>query len=108
MQLYPLKLVTVVGETVIMQDIADRGLELGATGYTLSEVIGQGSRSTRNIGTGISSSSKTMKLEFVVPVEVAVEILTHVSHEYFEHYAIIAWLSDVQVVRGQQYLKTGG
>jgi hypothetical protein len=36
-------------------------------------------------------------------MEVAEKILTHVSHEYFEYYACIAWLADVQVVRGQQY-----
>jgi nitrogen regulatory protein P-II 2 len=103
MQLYPLKLVTIVGESVIMEDIAEKGLEIGATGYTLSEVVGEGARSARNVA--IASGDKTMKLEFVVPAEVAVEILTHVSHEYFEHYAVIAWLSDVQVVRGQQYVK---
>ncbi len=103
MQLYPLRLVTIVGESVIMDDIAEKGLELGATGYTLSEVVGEGARSARNVA--IASGDKTMKLEFVVPSEVAVDILTHVSHEYFEHYAVIAWLSDVQVVRGQQYVK---
>ena len=103
MQLYPLRLVTIVGESVIMDDIAEKGLELGATGYTLSEVVGEGARSARNAA--IASGDKTMKLEFVVPSEVAVDILTHVSHEYFEHYAVIAWLSDVQVVRGQQYVK---
>lgn len=106
MQLYPLKLVTVVGETVIMEDIAEEGLGLGATGFTLSEVVGQGSRSARNVAA--VAGAKTMKLEFVVPMEVAERILTHVSHEYFEHYACIAWLSDVQVVRGQQYLKQPG
>ena len=40
MQLYPLKLVTIVGETVIMEDIAAEGIDLGATGFTLSEVVG--------------------------------------------------------------------
>jgi len=102
MQLYPLKLVTVVGETVIMDDIAKEGVELGATGYTLSEVIGQGARGARNVI--ITGASKTMKAEFVVPKDVAEKILTHVSHTYFEHYACIAWLSDVQVVRGQAYV----
>jgi nitrogen regulatory protein P-II 2 len=47
-----------------------------------------------------------MKLEFIVPMDVAEKILTHVSRDYFEHYACIAWLSDVQVVRGQQYVKS--
>jgi len=102
MQLYPLKLVTVVGETVIMDDIAKEGLKLGATGYTLSEVIGQGSRSARNVI--VTGSSKTMKVEFVVPMNIAEKILKHVSDQYFEHYACIAWLSDVQVVRGAAYV----
>lgn len=102
MQLYPLKLVTVVGEAVIMTDIAEEAMKLGATGFSMTEVNGHGSRSARNvIETG---GAKTLKAEFVVPMEVAERILTHVSHEYFEHYACIAWLSDVQVVRGQQYI----
>ena len=104
MQLYPLKLVTVVGETVIMEDIAEEGVKLGATGYTLAEVSGQGSRGARTAI--LTGSAKTMKAEFVVPMDIAEKILTHVSHTYFEHYACIAWLVDVQVVRGQAYVGT--
>jgi nitrogen regulatory protein P-II 2 len=102
MQLYPLKLVTVVGEAVIMEDIAEESVKLGASGYSLSDVQGQGSRSTRNVI--ISSGSKTLKAEFVVPMDIAERILKHVSHNYFEHYACIAWVSDVQVVRGESYI----
>ncbi|MFM8634736.1 MAG: P-II family nitrogen regulator [Planctomycetia bacterium] len=104
MQLYPMKLVTVVGESVIMNDIAEEGMKLGATGFTLTDTAGEGSRSTRNVI--VTSGAQTQKVEFVVPMDVAEKILKHVSHAYFEHYACIAWLSDVQVVRGQQYLKT--
>lgn len=103
MQLYPLKLVTVVGESVIMDDIAREGIDLGATGYTLTDAAGQGSRSTRNVI--VTSGAKTQKVEFVVPMEVAEKILKHVSHSYFEHYACIAWLADVQVVRGENYVR---
>jgi len=103
MQLYPLKLVTVVGESVIMEDIAEEGVRLGATGYTMTEVNGHGSRSARNVAS--TTGARTMKVEFVVPGDVAVAILTHISHQYFDDYAVIAWLSDVQVVRGQQYVK---
>ena len=103
MHLYPLKLVTVVGESVIMHDIAKEGLELGASGYTLTDAGGQGSRSARNVI--VTGGANTQKVEFVVPMDVAERILTHVSHTYFEHYACIAWLGDVQVVRGQQYVK---
>ena len=106
MQLYPLKLVTVVGESVIMEDIAERGIKLGASGYTLVDVTGHGARSTRNVS--MSGGARTQKIEFVVSGEVAVEILSYVSHQYFEHYACIAWLSDVSVVRGDQYVKPAG
>jgi nitrogen regulatory protein P-II 2 len=102
MQLYPLKLVTIVGETLIMEDIADEGVKLGASGFTISDVVGHGSRSTRNVM--FSGEAKTRKLEFVVPADVAVSILTFVSRQYFEHYACIAWVSDVSVVRGEEYV----
>jgi len=106
MQLDPLKLVTVVGESLIMEDVAQRGIELGATGYTMSEVIGHGSRSARNVGA--TGGAKTLKVEFVVAAEVAAKIVEDVSHEYFEHYAIIAWLSDVSVMRGEHYTRKSG
>jgi len=107
MQLYPLKLVTVVGESVIMEDIAEEGIKLGASGYSMSEVIGHGSRSARNVGS-TAGGAKTLKVEFVVPTDVATTILDEISHEYFEHYAIIAWLSDVSVMRGEQYTRKSG
>ena len=103
MQLYPLKLVTVVGESVIIPIIAREGVTLGATGYTLSEAGGEGSRGARSVI--LAGSAKTLKCEFVVPELVAEKLLTHVSAHYFDHYACIAWLSDVSVVRGHLYLK---
>jgi len=101
MQLYPLKLVVVVGESVIMEDIAKRGMKLGASGYSITDVVGQGSRSARNVM--MTDGAKTKKVEFIVPMDVAEKILTQVSQEYFENYACVAWLSDVQVMRGQEY-----
>ena len=103
MQLHDLVLVTVIGETVIMNAIAKEGLALGASGYTLTEVLGKGSRGVRNAI--ITGGPSTMKCEFVVPNVVAEAILTHVSHTYFEHYACIAWVSDARVMRGEAYIE---
>jgi len=69
MQLYPLKLVTVVGESVIMDDIAEEGMKLGATGFTMTEVNGHGSRSARNVAS--TTGARTTKGEFVVPADAA-------------------------------------
>ena len=105
MQFHTLKLLTVVGETIVMTDIAEEAIKLGASGYSLTEVNGHGSRSARNVVE--TQGSKTMKAEFIVSADVAEKILDHVQHEYFEHYAIIAWQSDVQVLRGEQYIASG-
>jgi nitrogen regulatory protein P-II 2 len=102
LDLYPLKLVTVIGESLIMRDIAEKGVKLGATGFTITQVEGDGPRSSQNVE--IAPGGKTLKVEFVVPTDVATTILTHISEEYFEHYSIVAWLSDVMVIRGALYL----
>jgi len=47
MQLHPLKLVTIVTETVLRDQLLPKLLELGATGYTCYEAMGFGSRGAR-------------------------------------------------------------
>jgi len=101
MQLLSLKLVTVIAESVVMDELARFGLANGATGYTISEVTGRGARSHRNVSLG--GESRTSKMEFVVPRDVAETILTYVSRQYVEHFACIAWMADVEVVRGVDY-----
>ena len=104
MQTSPLALVTVVGEAIIMEDVAARGVSLGATGYTFTPVTGRGSRDSRNVI--MSGAPGTMKVEFVVPAAVAHGILTMVARHYFEHHACIAWMSDVLVLGGQAHLSS--
>jgi hypothetical protein len=101
MQLLPLKLVAVIAESVIMDELARVGIEQGASGYTITEVTGRGARSHRNVSLG--GESRTSKIEFVVPRHVAESILTYVSRQYVEHFACIAWMADVEVVRGADY-----
>ena len=100
MQLYPLKLITIVTEEVLKDQMIHKAQELGATGYTVYECQGKGVRGTRHD----SVSGANVRIELVCPESVAVAILTTVSHDYFEHYACIAWISDVAVVRGARYV----
>lgn len=102
MQLYPLKQVTVIVEEVLKNQIQQDGLKLGAAGFTTKEVTGSGSRGARQSDV---EGSGTVQIDFIVPDDVAVKILTHVSHNYFDNYACIAWVADISVVRGQHYLK---
>jgi nitrogen regulatory protein P-II 2 len=100
MQLHPLKLVTIVTEPVLKDQILEKVTALGATGYTYGDVTGSGSRGIR-IGIG----GENVKIEIVCPNNVAEAILTFISHHSFENYACIAWVADVSVVRGSHYVK---
>jgi nitrogen regulatory protein P-II 2 len=94
------KLVTIIAEAVLESRILRDIRELGARGYTLTKVRGEGSRGVR----ASDWEGGNVKIEAVVSPAVANRILRHVAESYFEHYAVVAYLSDVQVVRGEKYV----
>jgi nitrogen regulatory protein PII len=99
-----LKLVTIVCETVLLPRITGQLLKWGSTGYTVTPAQGRGSRGTR---TG-DIPGECHRVEAVVDDATAERILSGVSDHYFENYAVIAWVADVQVVRGTKYVGAGG
>ena len=94
-----MKRVTVVAEAVIQHRLEEDFLRLGASGYTTSEADGRGSRGVR----ASDWEGKNIKIETVVRPEVAEKILERLAKHYFEHYAVIAYAHDVEVVRGDKY-----
>lgn len=95
-----MKKVTLVAEGVLEQRIVRELRELGASGYTISSVRGEGSRGVR----ASDWEGDNVKVETLVGAATADRILEHVAGAYFEHYAVIAWVTDVRVVRGDKYL----
>lgn len=94
-----LRLVTIVAEPVLEERIVADLHRLGATGHTIADIRGAGSRGIRASdppGAGI-------RVEVVVSPEVADAVLEHVADHYFQHYAVVAWVGDVQVIRGGKY-----
>lgn len=98
MQLHTLKKVTIITEDTLKHDLLKKLIELGATGYSCHECQGYGSRGARS-----DQFASNVHVELICEQPVAHAILTYVSHNYFERYACIAWLSDVEVVRGARY-----
>lgn len=84
MQLHSLKLVTIVVESVVKDQLRQKLIDLGATGYTCEEATGFGSRGARNDFGGLNA-----RIELVCPPDIAEDVLTHISHHYFENYACI-------------------
>src|SRR5690349_2561971 len=101
MQLHPLKLVTVVTEKVLRDQIVQKILELGATGCTHGDVLGTGSRGTRRDDV----FGGNVRIEVICSQAVAEAILTYISHHFFAPYACIAWVTDASVIRGARYVE---
>jgi nitrogen regulatory protein P-II 2 len=96
---HPLKLVTVVAEAVLEERLVREVKALGARGYTLSDVRGEGSRGVR----ASEWEGRNVKLETLVTAAVAERILEHLATRYFAHYAVVAYVENVEVVRGEKY-----
>lgn len=100
MQTVPLKELTIIAEAVLEDRLLREMRELGARGYTLSEVRGEGTRGIR----AAEWEGKSIKVEMLISPEAADRILEHVAKEYFPHYAVVAYVLDVQVIRGEKYM----
>ena len=96
-----LRLVTIVAERILEDRLTRDVMEAGATGFTVSESRGRGSRGMR----AGDIPGEGVRIEVVVSPEVADRIVERLRDAYFPHYAVIAWLADVEVVRGDKYVK---
>jgi nitrogen regulatory protein P-II 2 len=95
-----LKKVTIIAEAVLEDRLIREVRELGSRGYTLTEVRGEGSRGVR----ASEWEGKNVQLELLVSAAVADRLLEHLAAHYFEHYAVVAYVVDVEVVRGERYV----
>ncbi len=99
MELTTVKLITIIAEAVLEERILHDLRQLGARGYTIGEVRGSGTR-------GIHASEwegKNLRIETLVGPEVAEQILQHLANNYFPYFAVIAYATDVQVMRGTKF-----
>lgn len=95
-----LKLVTVVTERLLRDRVLDDLRACGAKGFTISNATGEGSRGVR----ASEWEGQNLRIEAVVSHDVAKRIVERIADDFFENYAVIVFLHDVQVVRGDKYV----
>ena len=95
-----LKIVTIVTERILEDRLIRMLDKLGAKGYTLMQVTGKGSRGVR----ASEWAGPDTRIETLVSSDVADAIMTNIAENYFEHYAVIVYAQDAQVVRGEKYI----
>jgi len=98
---YPRKLLTIVTEAVLEDQICKELKELGATGYTVTDARGSGSRGKRDAGW---SSVGNVRIEVVCEEAVAERISIMLQRRYYEDYAMIIFVSDVAVLRPDKFM----
>jgi nitrogen regulatory protein PII len=94
-----MKRVTIVGDNAVGRQIVKEMHDLGATGYTYTVVHGEGARGTRPS----RWEGPNAKIEVIATAELARKIVEHIARNYFAQYAIIAFLDDVEVLRGEKF-----
>jgi hypothetical protein len=93
-------LVTIVTEAALERRITDDIKRLGAHGYTISEARGEGSRGVRSAGWEASSN---IRIEVVCDAPTADAIAGHLRAHYYDHYAMILFMSEVGVLRPEKF-----
>ncbi|MGK0188507.1 MAG: nitrogen regulatory protein P-II 2 [Verrucomicrobiales bacterium] len=92
--------ITIISESTLKEKIVALIKRHGATGYTLTKVEGEGSRGVRASDWG----GRNVMIEVIVSGEIADSVLEELSNAYFEDFAIIAWLTEVSVLRGEKFI----
>lgn len=94
------KLVTIVTEESIEQLVIADLKKLGAHGYTSVPASGEGSRGARK---GDWDLNKNVRIEVICDENVARAIADHLMKTYYQDFAMIVFLSDVEVLRPQKF-----
>lgn len=100
MHAYPLKLVTIIADEALEKKLIADIKRLGAKGYTIGKAHGEGAKGERMS----EWEGENLRLETLVSEQVAEKIMTRLAEEYFPNYTIIAYLSDVAVLRGEKFI----
>ena len=100
MNLHPMKLVSIVCEAYAQEPVTKLLRDVGAHGWTLFAVEGDGSRGKRPADI---REFANIQIEVIVPPEVAATLLERLEKEFFSRYGMIAFESDVRVMRAGKF-----
>ncbi len=96
----PVWLLTIVAEPAVENRLVKEFAVAGATGFTKSQVSGEGSRSRR-----ISDlEGGSLRFEVLASDDTATTLMRVLERDYFGHYAVIAWLTQAHVSRADKFV----
>ena len=100
MNLHPMKLVTIICESVLEERIVEVLRECGAHGHTAFDVRGSGRQGDRSADL---VESGNVQIEVIAKPSVAETMLARLHADFFQDYAMVAYESDVRVMRPEKF-----
>lgn len=94
--LHPRKLLTIVCEAALERRVLEALRDAGASGYTLSDVRGEGARGARG---GDWEGGRSVEIKVLCEAGTAQRAADEIMRRYGPDYALALWVSDVAVVR---------
>jgi nitrogen regulatory protein PII len=95
----------IVTEKLLLKKIAQIIDEAGATGYTVVDAGGKGSRNVRSSGQpSVSDTQANVKIEVLTENrDMALKISDRVSLEFFDNYSGIAYICNAEVLSAHKF-----
>lgn len=103
MEFETFKRVVIITEASIKGDIIEHITSHGAMGYTIDNVRGRGERGVRDDETLLGEYLRNIKVEVITTREIAEKIISSVVERFFNNFAGITFMHDVQIVRGKKF-----
>lgn len=100
MNLHPMKLVTIVCEAVLEERVVEVLKRSGAHGHTAFPVRGSGNQGVRSAE---MAEYGNVQVEVILKPTVAEAVLEQLQQELFRDYAMIAYESEVRVLRPDKF-----
>jgi nitrogen regulatory protein PII len=100
MDLVKRKLVTIITEANLQNILIGDFKKMDFAGYTISEATGEGDRGVRQ---GDWEQNRNIRVEIVCEEGKAHTLLEHLTETYFQDYAMITFISEVEVVRPDKF-----
>ncbi len=100
MTTHPAKLVTINCEALAREPLKKLLTEVGAHGYTLFTVEGEGSKGRR---TAEIQEFANIQVEVILTDAVSQRLLARLENEFFPKFAMVAYEREIRVLRAQKF-----
>lgn len=100
LETHPMKLLVIITEAAIERALTVDIRQLGAQGYTVSDVRGGGRSGTRS---GDWDADRSIEVKVIATEAVTEAIGRHVLEKYCPHYAVTMFIAEGGVLRPQKF-----